>query len=128
MTMLILFNGDNKLLFHFPFWVLCSDSPPVFSVMRGKEVQLRECFLLMLVQDVLQPQRPVPPQPALIPADGVQRLHHMVENDFDEDVPTSGHFMAYFVTAVVLCVAGYVIYHNKQKVGGGVTVRRENIY
>lgn len=27
-----------------------------------------------------------------------------------------GHFMAYFLTAVVLCVAGYVIFHNKQKV------------
>lgn len=27
-----------------------------------------------------------------------------------------GHFMAYFLTAVVLCVAGYVIFHNKQKI------------
>ncbi|XP_078316782.1 uncharacterized protein LOC111120062 isoform X2 [Crassostrea virginica] len=29
---------------------------------------------------------------------------------------SEGHFMAYFLTAVVLCVAGYVIFHNKQKI------------
>ena len=27
--------------------------------------------------------------------------------------------MAYFLTATVLCVAGYVIFHNKQKVMQG---------
>ena len=29
---------------------------------------------------------------------------------------SSGNFMAYFLTGVVLCVAGYVLFHNKQKV------------
>ena len=32
------------------------------------------------------------------------------------DIPPTGHFMAYFITICVLCVAGYVIYLNKQKV------------
>ena len=36
-------------------------------------------------------------------------------DDFEEE-SSSGHFMAYFLTATVLCVAGYVIFHNKQKV------------
>ena len=35
--------------------------------------------------------------------------------DYDEE-DSSGHFMAFFLTATVLCVAGYVIFHNKQKV------------
>ena len=34
----------------------------------------------------------------------------------EEKSAGAGHFMAYFLTAVVLCVAGYVIFHNKQKV------------
>ena len=34
----------------------------------------------------------------------------------EPDVPASGHFMAYFVTAMVFVVIGYLIYHNKQKV------------
>lgn len=34
----------------------------------------------------------------------------------EEEEAQSGHFMAYFVTAVVLCISGYVIYHNKQKI------------
>ncbi|XP_062609932.1 laminin-like protein lam-2, partial [Saccostrea cucullata] len=39
--------------------------------------------------------------------------------DLSSLVPESepeGHFMAYFLTAVVLCVAGYVIFHNKQRI------------
>ena len=35
--------------------------------------------------------------------------------EYDEE-DSSGHFMAFFLTATVLCVAGYVIFHNKQKV------------
>jgi hypothetical protein len=34
----------------------------------------------------------------------------------DDDVPTSGHFMAYMVTSMVVVVIGYLIYHNKQRV------------
>lgn len=33
-----------------------------------------------------------------------------------EEQDSGGHFMAYFITFVVVCVAGYIIYHNKQKV------------
>ncbi len=32
------------------------------------------------------------------------------------DTPSSGHFMTYFVTAIVFVVIGYLLYHNKQKV------------
>ncbi|XP_046352482.2 trans-Golgi network integral membrane protein 2-like isoform X2 [Haliotis rufescens] len=32
------------------------------------------------------------------------------------EAPSSGNFMAYFLTAVVLCIAGYVVFHNKQKI------------
>ncbi|KAK3089993.1 hypothetical protein FSP39_008297 [Pinctada imbricata] len=35
---------------------------------------------------------------------------------YEEESSGAGHFMAYFLTAVVLCVAGYVIFHNKQKI------------
>lgn len=37
------------------------------------------------------------------------------DSDADES-PGSGHFLAYFLTAVVICITGYVVYHNKQKV------------
>jgi hypothetical protein len=33
-----------------------------------------------------------------------------------EEQDSSGHFMAYFITFAVVCIAGYIIYHNKQKV------------
>lgn len=33
-----------------------------------------------------------------------------------EKIPNSGHFFAYFLTAIVICITGYVIFHNKQKV------------
>ena len=33
------------------------------------------------------------------------------------DPPSSGHFMAYFITAIVFVVIGYLAVHNKQKVG-----------
>ncbi|BFZ02811.1 hypothetical protein BsWGS_05850 [Bradybaena similaris] len=39
--------------------------------------------------------------------------------DYDDDTessPGSGHFLAYFLTAVVICISGYIIYHNKQKI------------
>ena len=32
------------------------------------------------------------------------------------ETPSSAHFMGYFLTAIVLCIAGYVVFHNKQKV------------
>ena len=32
-------------------------------------------------------------------------------------VPSSGHFMAYFVTCIVLVMLGYLFYHNRKKVG-----------
>ena len=34
----------------------------------------------------------------------------------EPEPPGSGNFMAYFLTVVVLCIAGYVVFHNKQKV------------
>lgn len=37
-------------------------------------------------------------------------------NSVDKE-ESSGHFMAYFITAAVFVAVGYVIYHNKQKVG-----------
>jgi hypothetical protein len=43
------------------------------------------------------------------------QLQHIVKEDEDES-PGSGHFLAYFLTAVVICISGYVIYHNKQKI------------
>lgn len=49
-----------------------------------------------------------------IPKDGVVKIPKQM--DAFEEEESSGHFMAYFVTAVVLCIAGYVLYHNKQKV------------
>ncbi|XP_076440431.1 uncharacterized protein LOC143279945 isoform X2 [Babylonia areolata] len=52
----------------------------------------------------------------VVPPDGVQSLDNVMEYNFKEESASSGHFMAYFITAVILCVAGYVIYHNKQKV------------
>ncbi len=39
-----------------------------------------------------------------------------VAYDNTPESPSSGHFMAYFVTAVVFVVVGYLVYHNKQKV------------
>ena len=39
-----------------------------------------------------------------------------------EDTPPSGHFMAYFVTLVVIVVAGYLIFHNKQRVNITIVV------
>ena len=44
-----------------------------------------------------------------------QQVSEEYVDDFEEE-SSSGHFMAYFLTATVLCVAGYVIFHNKQKV------------
>ncbi|XP_071128266.1 trans-Golgi network integral membrane protein TGN38-like [Mytilus edulis] len=35
---------------------------------------------------------------------------------YEDDEDTGGHFMAYFITFVVICIAGYIIYHNKQKI------------
>eukprot|EP00106_Octopus_bimaculoides_P015686 XP_014783128.1 PREDICTED: trans-Golgi network integral membrane protein 2-like [Octopus bimaculoides] len=32
------------------------------------------------------------------------------------EAPSSAHFMGYFLTAIVLCIAGYIVFHNKQKV------------
>ncbi|XP_074650428.1 uncharacterized protein LOC141905459 isoform X3 [Tubulanus polymorphus] len=32
------------------------------------------------------------------------------------DITPSGHFMAYFVTAVILCILCYVTFHNKKKI------------
>lgn len=32
------------------------------------------------------------------------------------ETPSSAHFMGYFLTAIVLCIAGYIVFHNKQKV------------
>ncbi|XP_025086751.1 trans-Golgi network integral membrane protein 1-like isoform X2 [Pomacea canaliculata] len=46
--------------------------------------------------------------------DGVVKIPKQM--DAFEEEESSGHFMAYFVTAVVLCIAGYVLYHNKQKI------------
>ena len=40
----------------------------------------------------------------------------VVKETLDEDEPGSGHFMGYFLTMIVLVVAGYLLYHNKQKV------------
>ena len=33
-----------------------------------------------------------------------------------EEEEESSHFMIYFLTAAVLCICLYVVYHNKQKV------------
>ncbi|ESO84193.1 hypothetical protein LOTGIDRAFT_155518 [Lottia gigantea] len=40
------------------------------------------------------------------------------EKDYtpEADSPSSGHFMGYLLTAIILCVAGYVVFHNKQKI------------
>ncbi|CAC5378712.1 unnamed protein product [Mytilus coruscus] len=35
---------------------------------------------------------------------------------YEDDEDSGGHFMAYFITFVVICIAGYIIYHNKQKI------------
>ncbi|XP_052824003.1 trans-Golgi network integral membrane protein 2 [Octopus bimaculoides] len=32
------------------------------------------------------------------------------------EAPSSAHFMGYFLTAIVLCIAGYIVFHNKQKI------------
>lgn len=32
------------------------------------------------------------------------------------ETPSSAHFMGYFLTAIVLCIAGYIVFHNKQKI------------
>lgn len=34
----------------------------------------------------------------------------------DSDEDSSSHFMSYFLVFMVLCIAGYIIFHNKQKV------------
>jgi hypothetical protein len=34
----------------------------------------------------------------------------------DEDESSGGHFMAYFLVFIVLSIAGYIVFHNKQKV------------
>ena len=53
------------------------------------------------------------------PAEKEHQSQPVVSEDYVDEFETSssGHFMAYFLTATVLCVAGYVIFHNKQKVG-----------
>ena len=43
-------------------------------------------------------------------------------NTLGEGTPPSGHFMAYFVTLVVIVVAGYLIFHNKQRVNITIVV------
>ena len=52
------------------------------------------------------------------PSDKEQKSQPVVSEDYTDEYEggSSGHFMAYFLTATVLCVAGYVIFHNKQKV------------
>ncbi|GFN98318.1 trans-Golgi network integral membrane protein 1-like [Plakobranchus ocellatus] len=49
------------------------------------------------------------------------------------DVPSPGHFFGYFLTAVILCISGYVVYHNKQRIfafclegRNGLTSRRKS--
>uniref|UniRef100_A0A0B7AQQ0 MANSC domain-containing protein n=1 Tax=Arion vulgaris TaxID=1028688 RepID=A0A0B7AQQ0_9EUPU len=49
--------------------------------------------------------------------------HSFIEND---EEPSSGHFLAYFLTAVVICISGYIIYHNKQKILAFVIEGRNN--
>ncbi|CAL1529216.1 unnamed protein product [Lymnaea stagnalis] len=44
----------------------------------------------------------------------------------EEESNGSGHFLAYFLTAVVICIAGYIIYHNKQKIMAFVIEGRSN--
>lgn len=34
----------------------------------------------------------------------------------EAESPSSGHFMAYFVTAILFVVVGYIVYHNRSKV------------
>ena len=34
----------------------------------------------------------------------------------EKEEDSGGHFMAYFITFTIVCIAGYIIYHNKQKV------------
>ncbi|KAK0048482.1 trans-Golgi network integral membrane protein 1 [Biomphalaria pfeifferi] len=36
--------------------------------------------------------------------------------DDEDESYSSGHFIAYFLSAVIICVAGYIIFHNKQKI------------
>ncbi|XP_060564521.1 trans-Golgi network integral membrane protein TGN38-like [Ruditapes philippinarum] len=36
----------------------------------------------------------------------------------DEDESSGGHFMAYFLVFIVLSIAGYIVFHNKQKFKG----------
>ncbi|XP_041363629.1 Y' element ATP-dependent helicase YEL077C-like [Gigantopelta aegis] len=42
----------------------------------------------------------------------------------EPESPGSGNFMAYFLTVVVLCIAGYVVFHNKQKIMGFIVEGR----
>lgn len=53
-----------------------------------------------------------------LPQDTFEKNNNQGVNDDDdaESSPGSGHFLAYFLTAVVICISGYIIYHNKQKV------------
>lgn len=39
---------------------------------------------------------------------------------FEDEGESSTHFMSYFLVFTVLCIAGYIIFHNKQKVNFGV--------
>ncbi|XP_046571369.1 uncharacterized protein LOC124279573 isoform X2 [Haliotis rubra] len=50
----------------------------------------------------------------VVHADTGKSLIKKLEKEYD--APSSGNFMAYFLTAVVLCIAGYVVFHNKQKI------------
>ena len=49
---------------------------------------------------------------------GGKTLLHDVQNLVPKDIDTtpSGHFMTYFITAAVIVVALYLLYHNRQKV------------
>ena len=60
------------------------------------------------------------------PSDKEQKSQPVVSEDYTDEYEggSSGHFMAYFLTATVLCVAGYVIFHNKQKVSSVIQVWR----
>ncbi|XP_052764716.1 uncharacterized protein LOC128206355 isoform X2 [Mya arenaria] len=57
----------------------------------------------------------------------------MVKSDYDDSDDEGTHFMSYFIVMTVLCIAGYLLYHNKQKIlalflegRGGEKGRRPN--
>lgn len=35
---------------------------------------------------------------------------------FDDDDNTSTHFLPYFLLFIVVCITGYIIFHNRKKV------------